>query len=404
MMNTIINFFNSILQGIPDILFAILLLVVAFVVAKIVKSLVVKLLKAVNAEKFLAKLGVQDTVTKSSIEFVGKLVYFVTFLLFLPGVLDKLGMHSVSTPITNMANSFLAFVPKLVAAAIVVVVGLFIANIVKDLLISLLRAVKVDALQEKAGINATENTSFSSIIANVIYGVIVLIVVTTALDQLGIAAISDPANEIVSSIFAMIPNVLAAIVIIAAGVFIAKLVAKLLESLLAGVGTDSLLEKVTGNADKKVSLSKIISSVVKYVLVVIFLVQGINVLNLEVLTNIGAAIIGYLPAVLTAVIILAIGMFAANTAEAALVKKFPNAKASALIAKVAIYVFVGFICLNQLGVAIDIVEKTFVLIIAALCVAFAVAFGVGGRNFASNTLEKLEKKIDNNEEKKADNE
>ena len=249
MMNTIINFFNSILQGIPDILFAILLLVVAFVVAKIVKSLVVKLLKAVNAEKFLAKLGVQDTVTKSSIEFVGKLVYFVTFLLFLPGVLDKLGMHSVSTPITNMANSFLAFVPKLVAAAIVVVVGLFIANIVKDLLISLLRAVKVDALQEKAGINATENTSFSSIIANVIYGVIVLIVVTTALDQLGIAAISDPANEIVSSIFAMIPNVLAAIVIIAAGVFIAKLVAKLLESLLAGVGTDSLLEKVSYDKD-----------------------------------------------------------------------------------------------------------------------------------------------------------
>ena len=173
---------------------------------------------------------------------------------------------------------------------------------------------------------------------------------------------------------------------------------------MAGVGTDSLLEKVTGNADKKVSLSKIISSVVKYVLVVIFLVQGINVLNLEVLTNIGAAIIGYLPAVLTAVIILAIGMFAANTAEAALVKKFPNAKASALIAKVAIYVFVGFICLNQLGVAIDIVEKTFVLIIAALCVAFAVAFGVGGRNFAANMLEKLEKKIDNNEEKKADNE
>ena len=92
-------------------------------------------------------------------------------------------------------------------------------------------------------------------------------------------------------------------------------------------------------------------------------------------------------------------MFAANTVEAAIVKKFPNAKVSAFIAKVAIYVFVAFICLNQLGVAIEIVETTFILVIAALCVAFAVAFGVGGRNFAANTLDKLEKKLEDNEEK-----
>ena len=92
-------------------------------------------------------------------------------------------------------------------------------------------------------------------------------------------------------------------------------------------------------------------------------------------------------------------MFAANTAEAAIVKKFPNAKGGALVAKVVIYVFVGFVCLSQLGVAINIVEDTFVLIVAAVCVAFAIAFGVGGRTFAANMLEKLEKKIDNNETK-----
>ncbi len=391
------DFINSFFYQIPDVVFAILLLIVAFVAAKIVKSLVIKLLKAVNAEKFLNKLGVKDTVTNTSIEFVAKLAYFVTFLLFLPGVLDKLGMTSVASPITSMVHSFLGFIPKLIAAGIIVAVGLFIANIVKDLLTSVLKAVKVDTLQEKAGIEASENTSFSSIIANVIYGVIVLIVITAALEQLGIAAISEPANAVVTSIFDMIPSILAAIVIIAAGVFIAKLVSKLLESLLAGVGADSLIEKVTGNPAKKVSLSKVISAVVKYVLVIIFLVQGINVLNLPVLTEIGAAVIGYMPAVLSAVIILAIGIFAANTVEALIAKKFPNAKACALIAKVAVYVLVAFLCLSQLGVAKAIVETTFILIIAAVAVAVAIAFGVGGRTFAANTLEKLEKKIDNND-------
>jgi len=397
-MSSIVNFLYAFLEPIPGVVAAIILLVIAFLVAKLAQSLVTKLLKAVKAENFLTKVGVKDGATGSAITFVAKLVFFIVFLLFLPAVLDKLGMGSVSAPITSMVNTFLAFVPKLIAAVIIIAVGMFIANIVKELLIPVLKAIKVDAIQEKAGINASESTSFSSIIANVVYGVIVLIVITSALEQLGITAISQPANDIVSTIFAMIPNVLATILVIAIGVFIAKLVAKLLENLLAGVGADTLIEKITGNSEKKLALSKIISSVVKYVLVIIFLVQGINLLQLEVLTEVGAAIISYMPAVLSAVLIIAAGMFAANAVEALLVKRFPDAKASALIAKVAIYVLTAFLCLSQLNVATAIVETTFILLIAALCVAFAVAFGVGGRGFAANTLDKLEKKLENKEE------
>ena len=250
--------------------------------------------------------------------------------------------------------------PDVIYAILLLAVAFIAANIVKELLVPVLKAVKVDALQEKAGIKASDSTSISSIVANIVYGLIILIVITSALDQLGIAAISAPANAVVASIFDIIPNVLGAIVIIAVGVFIAKLVAKLLENLLAGVGADTLIEKVTGNPEKKLVLSKVISAIVKYVLVIIFLVQGLNVLNLPVLTEVGAAIIGYMPAALSAALILAVGIFAANTAEAALVKKFPSAKASALIAKVAVYVLVAFLCLSQLGVATVIVETTFI--------------------------------------------
>lgn len=392
-MGAILNFFNSLLAQLPSVIYAILLLIVAFVAASIVKSLVKKLLKAVKADGWLSKLGLKDTTTESPVDFVAKLAYFITFLLFLPAVLDKLGMQSVSAPITNMVNAFLGFVPKLVAAVIIIAVGVFVAKIVKELLVPVLKAVKVDALQEKAGIDAEEKTSFSAIIANVVYGIIILVVITAALDQLGIAAISAPANAVVAKVFEMIPNVLGAIIVIAIGVFIAKLVASLLESLLAGVGADTLLEKVTGES-KKLSLSKVISVAVKYVLVIVFIVQGINILNLPILTNIGAAIISYMPAVLSAVIIVAIGMFAAGAAEGAIVKKNPEAKAMGLAVKVVIYVVTVFICLSQLGVAKTIVETTFILIIAALCVAFAIAFGVGGRKFAADNLEKLEKKLE----------
>ena len=144
------NFLNSLSGMIPDIIWAIILLIVAFIAAKIVKSLVTKLLKAVNADKLLGKIGLNAAAVDSAIAFVAKLAYFVTFLLFLPGVLDKLDMYSVSTPITGMVNSFLAFIPNIVGAGIIIAIGIFIANIVKQLLIPVLKAVKVDELQKKS--------------------------------------------------------------------------------------------------------------------------------------------------------------------------------------------------------------------------------------------------------------
>ncbi len=398
-MEALKNFGNTIMNAVPDVLFALLLLIVAFVAASIVKSLVIKLLSIQKVGQLLNKVKIKPASVESARNFIAKLAYFVTFLLFLPGVLDKLGMQSVSAPITGLANDFLSFIPKLVAAGVILAIGIFIANIAKELLLPIVKATKIDKLQEKTGIKADEKTSFSNILVNVLYGFVLLIVITSALDQLGIAAISQPTNAIVNTIFALIPNILGAIVIIAVGVFISNLVANLLESLLAGIGADTLIEKITGTPAKKVVLSKAISAVVKYVMVIIFLVQGVNVLGMPVLTTIGEAVIGYIPAIISVVLILALGVFAGNTAESVLAKKFPDAKAGAFAAKIVIYVVTVFLCLSQLGIATAIVESTFVLIIAAVCIAFAIAFGVGGRNFAANTLEKIEKKIDSDENK-----
>ena len=122
-------------------------------------------------------------------------------------------------------------------------------------------------------------------------------------------------------------------------------------------------------------------------------------LQLPVFTEIGAAIIGYIPKVISVIIILGIAVFSANTFETFLIQKYPSAKASQIGAKVAVYALAFFLCLSQLEIAPVIVETTFILIVAALAVAFAIAFGIGGRNFAANTLEKLEKKLENKKEK-----
>ncbi|MFR2692886.1 MAG: hypothetical protein ACLTBV_20040 [Enterocloster bolteae] len=110
--------------------------------------------------------------------------------------------------------------------------------------------------------------------------------------------------------------------------FIAKLVATLLESLLAGIGADALIEKITGKSCEKIVVSKLLAGIVNGLIVLIFLIQGINVLQLPVFTEIGAAIIGYIPKVISVIIILGIAVFSANTFETFLIQKYPSAKAS----------------------------------------------------------------------------
>ncbi len=135
-----------------------------------------------------------------------------------------------------------------------------------------------------------------------------MVVITSALDVLGVAAISNPANAVVGEIFGAIPDVIAAIVIVAIGIFIAQLVGKLLEALLAGVGADTWIEKITKNPENKIVLSKILSAIVKYVLIIVFVVQGIDVLGLTALNIVGTGIIAYLPSLIATVLIFGIGI------------------------------------------------------------------------------------------------
>ena len=85
-LQELLNYFETLL---PSVVTAIILLIVAYLAAIIAKGIVVKALKLLKLEKYTDKLGVVDEVTGSSLEFIGKLVFVIVFLMFLPAVLDK---------------------------------------------------------------------------------------------------------------------------------------------------------------------------------------------------------------------------------------------------------------------------------------------------------------------------
>lgn len=392
MFDTLLNHLQSFLAtGIGAIVKALLLLVLAVVVATIAKSLVKKLLSIKKIGALLAKVDGNGE-AGSTANFIGKLVYLIVFLMFVPGIMGALNADSVAQPVLGLLNTVWGFVPNILAAVIVLLVGAAVARLIRQLLVPVFQKLKLDRLQEKAGINVPETAKLSDTLSYVVYVLILIPVIITALQVLNIRVISDPAVSMLNIVFDHIPSIIVAALIIGLGCVIAKFAGQIVSRLIAATGVDAKLTELTDGKMAKFVLSKVIGVVLQVILTLFFVAEGLNVLKLTVLSSISTTIISYLPNVLVAVILLIVAVFAARISEKAMTKT--GLTAYAPIVKIAIFVVAAFMGLNQLGIATTIVTSAFVLILAALAVAFAIAFGVGGRNFAAKTLEKLSDKIE----------
>lgn len=396
------DFISNILRGITSgawaVVSAVLILVAAFVVATIVKALVMKLLNKGKVSAVLEKADTAGPDSKSGTtkDFIGKLVFLLVFLLFVPAIFNVLGLSSITSPINGLLNTVWSYVPNVVAAVIVLVVGFMIAKLVRQLLIPLFDKLSVNKLQEKAGIEVSGADKLSGTLAYIVYVLILIPTIVMALEVLHINVITVPAVNMLNTIFAFIPSIFVGLVLIIIGCMIGKFAGQIVTKLIASAGLDAKLSALVDDKSKIV-LSKFVGTVTNVVVVIFFVVEGINVLKLKVLTDIGADIIGYMPAVLGAVVVFAVAYIASAAAEKALRKNGMNV--TAIVAKCAILAVAAFMVLSQLGIAEDLVNSAFKLIVAALAVAFAIAFGVGGKDFASHTLKKLEDNMEKKDKK-----
>ncbi|MCM1117895.1 MAG: mechanosensitive ion channel [bacterium] len=398
-MDFLRDLLEKVLGGVGAIVAALLILLVAFVVASIVKSLVLKLVDKTKLKDVLTKA---DTEGKpgSAKEFIGKLVYLLVFLLFVPAIFSVLGLGSVMSPINNILDTIWGYVPNIVAAGIVLVVGNLIAKLVSQLLVPVFDKLNINKLQEKAGIEVKNADRLSNTLAYIVYVLILIPTVVMALNVLNITVISGPAIGMLNTVISFIPSLVIGLIIIVIGCMIGKLAGQIVTRLIASAGLDAKLQGLLDEKAQKFVLSKVTGGVVYAVVVIFFVVEGLNVLRLDVLTDIGSDIIGFMPTALAAVLILAATMIVSSMVEKALRKNGMNNYA--VVSKVAIIIVGVFMILSQLHIASAIVNEAFTLILSAVAIAFAIAFGIGGKEFAAKTLKKLEEKKEDKKEEKAE--
>jgi hypothetical protein len=381
------GFLTQVFEFLPKLGGAVALLALAFVIATVVKGLAVNAAESFDLDARLNSASAESTLSAS--DTLGNALYWFVFLFFLPVILGVLGLEGPLAPVQSLLNQFLSAIPQILKAVAIGAIFWFIAQIVRNVVTNTLATTGVDRLGRQVGISqASTGQSLSGLAGLVAYIAVLVPGVIAALRELNISAISDPATNMLGQFTSAIPLIAKAAVILAVAYFVGKLLADLATSLLAGMGFDNMVSRMgLTTAEGAKTPSQLVGTLVIVTAISVALLPATEALGLGALTKVVTDLLQMAGQVAVGVAIFGAGLFLANWV-ADLIKSSGMREQNLLAtaARVSILIFSGAMALRQIGAATDIVNLTFGLLLGAVAVAIAIAFGLGGRDVAAEQL------------------
>ncbi len=382
------NLLDKVLSYLPQLLGAAALFIIAWLLATILRKIITTGLHAFKLdEKINEKTSDNIPLSKS----LGDIAYWLVFLIFLPGILGALNLGGILQPIQGMLNKILDFLPNVLTAAVIILVGWFVAKIIRQIVTSLLSAIGTDNFSEKIGLNKSLGSQkLSSLIGMILYILILIPILIAGLNALKLDAITRPASNMLNQILQIIPAIFAAAVILAISYVIAKVLSGFIENLLSGIGFDNLFVKLGLQKENPLSgktPSKLVGYIILVTIMLFAFIEAFNTLGFEKLSEMVSQFTVLGGHILFGIVILGVGLFFANLA-ADVVKEssVANSNILATVARFAIIILAGAMALRQMGLANEIINMAFGLLLGAIAVAAAIAFGIGGRDLAAKKL------------------
>jgi hypothetical protein len=386
------NMVNEVMTFLPRVFAALILGGVGWLVAILVRAGVTRVLGMTSMdEKLSAESGAGATTISQNL---GQIAYWLILLMFLPIVLSALGLNGLLIPVQNLINDLLAFIPNLFAAAVIGVVGYFVAKIVRGIVVNVLTAMNVQGLATRSGM--TTQTDLPRVAGTVVFLLILIPTLIAALDALKVEAISRPAVNMLDQIMMALPNILAAVLILAVTWFVARFVAGVVVSLLDGTGVNQLPARM-GMQDMlgATRVSQVIGHLIVFFAMLFAVAEAANRLEFDQISMLISVFIAFGADVLLGAAILLVGFWLANL-MGNLVQRSQHNHASWLgtLVRVLIMGLVIAMGLRAMGIADSIVNLAFGLTLGSVAVAFALAFGLGGRDAAARLLASLQDKME----------
>ena len=365
---------------------------IAWLVASLLRFLVVKVLDWTRLDERLGERvqapGKKTAPTVNVNESIGRAVFWLTFLVFMPSILGSLGLGQTADSVQTLVNQLLGYIPGIIGAVIILILGALLARIVRQIVTGFLEGVGVDGLGERVGLSKAQNAQpLSALLGTVVYILVLVPVIVQALDVLKLPVISNIGSQLVGSVTGLILNVLGAAVILGVAYYIARFISEVVSSLLAGIGINRLPSALGFKTAKGADLSGVIGYVV-LVAVMLLAVQGTaQSIGLSSIAALVGSLITFGGNVLLGIVIFIAGIYLANVASNVITSAGgEDAAFLANIARWAILIFVAGIALTQAGVTLA--GNVIQIILYAVGAAFALAFGMGGRDAAAGQLDK----------------
>ena len=205
-----------------------------------------------------------------------------------------------------------------------------------------------------------------------------------------------PVSEMLTKLIGYLPTLIGALIILTVGWLVAKTLRRIVSRGLDTIHFNKLAEKagiseILSKGGLKTSANEVLSGLVYWLAIIMVLVMVVNALGLPQASNVLESLFAYIPNVIAALFVLVVGMFLANFVSgiirtAAGNASLPKPEMLAAVSRWAIIIFAGTISLRELGIATLLVTTTFNIILGGVCLALALAFGLGGKDAAAKYL------------------
>ena len=381
---------DAIFAYIPMLIAGGVVVFIAWLVATILRAIVRGFLESTKMDK---KVGEAADLNEWPLaRAIGEVVYWLVWLLFLPIIFAAFGLEALIAPVMNLLGDLLGWIPNLIVAGLILIVGWFVARIVQRIATSFFAALGADKLSDRIGLTKyMGKMTLSGLIGMVVFVLIMIPIIIAALEALGLTALTAPLVAMLTAVMVAIPVLIMAMLVIIVAYFVGRVVGDFVAQFLAGLGFDNILVKLglakTGPAGKRTP-SQVVGWLVMLGIILAAALSAFTMLHLDPLAQLLTGFIVFAANIIIGLLIFGVGLWLATWASNFVIESdWPHKYFLALVARIAIIVLSLFMALTQMGLANSIITLAFGVPLIGVALAIGLAFGLGGRETAAKQLD-----------------
>src|ERR671919_2469686 len=202
----------------------------------------------------------------------------------------------------------------------------------------------------------------------------------------------EPLQNALSAFLSYIPQLIGAIIILIVGYIVAKILQAVVSRVLKAVGFDGWMERggikqFFDRAQTRETPATVLGKLVFWFVFIIAITMAADALGIQQVSAVLAQLIAYIPSIIAAILILVLAALLANFVSG-IVRGATGSGVLASVVQYAIIVYAVFAAITELGIAVELTAPTFLILLGAVALAAAIAFGLGGREVAQDIVSK----------------